>query len=139
LKLLSWPSIDYASRRAVIPFWTANASRYEIGSSMLRFEDIVEQKIRAALERGEFADLPGQGRPLDLASDTLVPEELRVPYRILKNSGFVPPQLETRSEIYDLEQLIRGMDAGPERSKALRKLHLLNSQLTASRRDDRNL
>ena len=106
---------------------------------MLWFEGIVEQKIRAALERGEFADLPGQGRPLDLTADPLLPEDLRVAYRILKNAGFVPPELEVRNEIYDLEQLIRGMDAGPERSKALRKLHLLNTQLAASQRGGRNL
>ncbi len=106
---------------------------------MLWFEAIVEQKIRAASERGEFADLPGQGRPLDLTADPLVPEDLRVAYRILKNAGFLPPQLEARKEIYDLQQLMRGMDAGPERSKALRKLHLLNTQLAASQRGGRNL
>ena len=99
---------------------------------MLWFEVIAEQKICEAVERGEFADLPGQGRPLDLSGDPLVPEDLRVAYRILKNAGFLPPQLEAQNEIRDLEQLIRGMEAGPERSKALRKLHLLNTKLSAS-------
>ena len=94
---------------------------------------IAEQKIREAAERGEFADLPGQGRPLDLTGDPLVPEDLRVAYRVLKNAGFLPPQLEAQKEIRDLEQLIRGMEVGPERSRALRKLHLLNTQLSVSR------
>ena len=106
---------------------------------MLWFEAIAEQKIREAVERGEFADLPGQGRPLDLSGDPLVPEDLRVAYRILKNAGFLPPQLEAQKEIRDLEQLIRGMEAGPERSKALRKLHLLNTKLSATRRCGENL
>ncbi len=106
---------------------------------MLWFEALVEQKIREAVERGELAHLPGQGRPLDFTADPLVPEDLRVAYRILKNAGFLPPQLEARNEIHDLEELIRGMDAGPERSKALRKLHLLNTQLAASERGGRNL
>ncbi len=106
---------------------------------MLWFEAIAEQKIREAVERGEFADLPGQGRPLDLAGDPLVPEDLRVAYRILKNAGFLPAQLEGQKEIRDLERLIRGMEAGPERSQALRKLHLLNTKLTASRRGSENL
>jgi hypothetical protein len=106
---------------------------------VLWFEAMAEQKIREAVERGEFADLPGQGRPLELADDPLVPEDLRVAYRILKNAGLLPPQLEAQKEIGDLEQLIRGMDAGPERSQALRKLHLLNMKLSASRRGGANL
>jgi hypothetical protein len=44
---------------------------------MLLFELIAEQKIREAIERGELDHLPGQGRPLDLTDDRLVPEELR--------------------------------------------------------------
>jgi hypothetical protein len=59
---------------------------------MLLFELIAEQKIREAIERGELDDLPGQGRPLDLTDDRLVPEELRMAYRLLKNAGFVPPE-----------------------------------------------
>lgn len=33
---------------------------------MLMFELIAEQRIAEAIERGELADLPGAGRPLDL-------------------------------------------------------------------------
>jgi hypothetical protein len=106
---------------------------------VLWFEAVAEQKIREAVERGEFADLPGQGRPLDLSGEPLVPEDLRVAYRLLKNAGFLPPQLEVQKEIRDLEELIRGIEAGPERSKALRKLHLLNVQLSASRPGGGNL
>ena len=83
---------------------------------MLWLDAIAEQKIREAVERGEFTDLPGEGRPLDLTADPLVPEDLRVAYRILKNAGFLPPQLEAQKEIRDLEQLIRGLEVGPERS-----------------------
>jgi hypothetical protein len=106
---------------------------------VLWFETIAEQKIREAVERGELADLPGQGRPLDLTAEPLIQEDLRVAYRILKNAGFLPPQLEAQKEIHDLGELIRGMDAGSERSKALGKLHLLNAQLSASRRGGTNL
>ena len=101
---------------------------------MLWLNVLAEQKIRDAVERGELADLPGQGQPLDLGDDPLVPEDLRAAYRMLKNAGFVPPQLEAQKEIRDLEQLIRGMDYGPQRSQALRKLHLLNTRLAVSGR-----
>ena len=106
---------------------------------MLWFDTLAEHKIREALERGEFADLPGQGRPLDLTDAPLVPEDLRVAYRLLKNSGFLPPELEAQKEIHDLEQLIRGLHAGAERSRALRKLHLLNTKLGELRRGNGNL
>ena len=63
---------------------------------MLVFELIAERRIAQAIERGELADLPGAGRPLDLSDDPLVPEDLRLACRILKTAGFVPPELETR-------------------------------------------
>ena len=88
---------------------------------------IAEQKIAAAVARGELAGLPGEGRPLDLEDDAHVPEDMRVAYRILKNAGFVPPELENLREIGALEALIESqVDMDPEaRSRALRKLHLL--------------
>jgi len=101
---------------------------------MLWLDILAEHKIREAIERGEFADLPGEGRPLDLSDPPLVPEDMRVAYKLLKNAGFLPPQLEAQKEIYDLEQLIRGLQAGAERSRALRKLHLLNTRLSELRR-----
>ena len=64
---------------------------------MLWLESIAEHKIREAIERGELADLPGEGRPLDLGDDLLVPEEWRVGYRMLKNAGVLPPELRARS------------------------------------------
>jgi len=47
---------------------------------MLEF--LAEKKLAEAVSRGELDDLPGQGRPLDLQEDLLVPEELRLAYRI---------------------------------------------------------
>lgn len=106
---------------------------------MLWLAALAEQKIRAAMERGEFADLPGQGRPLDLTNDPLVPEEQRMAYRVFKNTGFLPPELQAQNEVRDLERLVLAMEAGPERSKALRKMHLLNAHLAASRSRTTNL
>ena len=55
---------------------------------MLVLELLAEKKIAEAVERGELDDLPGAGRPLALDDDALVPEELRMANRILKNAGF---------------------------------------------------
>jgi hypothetical protein len=55
---------------------------------MLLFELLAEQKIAEAVSRGEFDHLPGAGKPLDLDEDALVPEDLRMACRILKNAGY---------------------------------------------------
>ena len=106
---------------------------------MLWLDAIAESKICEAIERGELADLPGQGRPLDLSDDALVPEELRMGYRVLKNAGVLPPELEARKQIHSLEQLVLRMESGDERSQAVRKLHLLQARLEASQRGMGNL
>jgi Domain of unknown function (DUF1992) len=66
------------------------------------FDDLVERRIREAQQRGEFSGLPGEGKPLTLEDDRLVPEELRVAYRILKNAGFVPPEVDQLNSIQAL-------------------------------------
>lgn len=66
------------------------------------YETLVEQRIREATARGEFDDLPGAGRPMALDDDLLVPEDVRVAHRILKNAGYVPPEAQQLSEINQL-------------------------------------
>lgn len=94
---------------------------------------IAEQRILEAALRGDFDDLPGAGQPLNLDDDLLVPEELRMAYRILKNAGFVPPEVHTLKEIGALERLIQSLDEGEERSLAQRKLRLLMHQMGNAR------
>jgi len=60
---------------------------------------LVEDQIREAIERGEFANLPGAGKPLDLAENPYTPEELRLAYKILKDSGYAPLWIELHKEI----------------------------------------
>jgi hypothetical protein len=97
------------------------------------FDLIAEQKITEAIARGELANLPGEGRPLDLDDDALVHEDLRMAYRILMNAGFVPPEMETVREIGDLERYIETLSERGVRTQALRKLQLLRMRQEASR------
>jgi hypothetical protein len=96
---------------------------------MLCLELLAEKKIAEAMARGEFDDLPGQGRPLDLDADPLVPEDIRVAYRILKNAGYVPPEVEALRSISALERLIDSTPEGEQRRSAMLKLELLRAQL----------
>jgi hypothetical protein len=71
----------------------------------MNFEKIAEDKIREAIERGEFDDLPGRGRPLQgLAAYFATPESVRVGYSVLKSSGFVPEEVGLLKEI----ELLKG-------------------------------
>jgi hypothetical protein len=106
---------------------------------MLLLELIAEQKIAEAMARGDFDDLPNQGRPIDLDDDPLLPEDLRMAWRILKNAGFVPPEVQVLREIGQLESLVARMEEGEERSVALRKLDLLRLRLSERRGAQRNL
>jgi len=94
---------------------------------------LAEQRIEEALARGELDTLPGAGRPLALDEDRLVPEELRVAHRILKNAGFVPPEVGDLGEIATLERLVReGGDDAAVQARAVKKLALLKTRVEAA-------
>src|SRR4030067_2588605 len=85
---------------------------------MCRRELIAEQNILEAIARGEFANLPGAGTPLRLEDDSMVPGELRISYKVLKNAGCIPPELELRKEIINLRDLLRTIeDDGGKKDK----------------------
>jgi len=99
------------------------------------FDQLVEQRVAEAQARGEFDDLSGHGKPLQLEDDTMVPEELRAAYRLLKNAGYLPPQLQLRGEIREVEQLIRQARAVEQRAVLQRRLHALLLQLRIQQPD----
>lgn len=100
---------------------------------MSLFDSLAEQRILEAERRGEFADLPGAGRPLALEDDPLVPEEMRVAYRVLKNAGFVPPEVEEIRTLRELEACVATTEDEAARSRAVRKLQALSLRLAESR------
>lgn len=86
------------------------------------FRRIAEERIREAMERGEFDDLPGRGRPLHLEDDSMVPEDLRMAFRVLRNAGCLPLEMELKKEIHSLGELLRVVDDEKERVKLTRQL-----------------
>ena len=98
-------------------------------------DQIAEQRVTEAMERGELDDLPGAGAPLHLEDDSLIPEHLRAGYRLLRNAGFIPPELQWRKELASVEDLLRSLpaDASAERTRAQRRLQLLMSRIEARR------
>jgi hypothetical protein len=70
----------------------------------MKFDSLVEQKIREAMAAGEFDDLEGKGRPIDLSTYFSAPEEWRASFAVLKNAGVVPEEMELRKEIHRVKQ-----------------------------------
>ena len=70
------------------------------------FARIAEAKIQDGIERGDFDDLPGRGRPLRLDDMSGVPPHMRLGYKILRNAGVPPPEVELRREVYRLDREI---------------------------------
>ncbi len=98
------------------------------------FEKIVEERIRRAQLEGAFENLPGAGRPLELDDDQAVPEDLRLAYKILRNAGCLPPEIEITKEIRRTEDLLEGVPGTTERYRALKKLNFLILKLNSLRR-----
>lgn len=98
------------------------------------FDKIADQKIREAIENGEFEDLPGKGQPLNLEDDSHLPQDLRLAYKILKNADCLPPELELRNEIRTTEALLAGIQDTQEKYKQIQKLNYLMMKLGMTRK-----
>jgi hypothetical protein len=98
------------------------------------FEKIAEQRIQEAMERGEFDNLPGAGKPLTLEDDSHLPADIRIAYKILKNADCLPPELELRKEIRTTEELLSGIQDTQEKYRQMKKLNYLILKLNTMRR-----
>ncbi len=87
------------------------------------FSKIAEQRIMEAIERGDFDHLEKRGKPLNLENETWVPEDLRAAYRVLRNAGCIPLELELRKEVLNLRELIDTIDDDKERLRMIRELN----------------
>jgi DnaJ family protein C protein 28 len=66
---------------------------------MGEFDRIAEEKIRRAMEAGEFDRLPGKGKPLKLDENPYEPEGMGAAFRMLKENNFTLPWIEEGMEI----------------------------------------
>jgi len=103
------------------------------------FEKIAERKIIEALQNGEFDNLRNKGKAISLEEDGFVPEELRLAYKVLRNSGCIPPELELHKEIISLRSLIDTIDNDKERLKKIRELNFRIMKLNEQRKRPFNL
>ncbi len=103
------------------------------------FEKIAEKKIREAMDNGEFDDLPGKGKPLQLEDDRHIAQDIRLAHKILKNANCLPPELELRNEILTMEELLDGVRDTKEKYRQIKKLNYLIMKLNMARRGSLDL
>ena len=87
------------------------------------FQRLAEQRILEARRRGEFDDLPGKGKPLELEDLSWVPDELRIGYIVLKNAHVLPPEAELTKDIHILEDLLKHVEDEGERKSLAKSIH----------------
>ncbi|MEJ2365059.1 MAG: DUF1992 domain-containing protein [Deltaproteobacteria bacterium] len=95
---------------------------------------LAEERISDAIRRGEFDNLPGRGKPLNLEDDRHIPEDLRLAYKVLKNASCLPPELELKKEISKAEELLSSMEDEGQKYRQLQKLNFLIMKLNEMRR-----
>ena len=98
------------------------------------FEKIVEERIKAAQQKGVFDNLSGAGRPLALEEDGHIPEDLRLAHKILKNADCLPPEIELKQQILQTEELLCTMEDTAQRYHVLKKLNFLILKINSQRR-----
>ena len=88
----------------------------------------VSEQIEEAMERGEFKNLPGKGKPLKLDTNPFLTPQVQMANRLLKENGFAPQWIELKKEIKQekaqLERLLINLKARRARLAALIQQHL---------------
>ena len=100
---------------------------------------IAEQKILQAMQEGDLNSEKWKNKPLPLDDDRFVPDDLKMAYKILKNSGYLPPEIEAKKEINKLEDLIACTEDEHIRLKQMKKLNVLMMKLEARRSSPANI
>ena len=100
---------------------------------------IAERKISEAIRKGQFDTEGWSNKPLPMTNDSLVPEELRMAHKILKNAGYLPPEIETKKEIQQIEDLLASCEDERIRVKQIKKLNYLVMKLCAMKGNSVNI
>jgi hypothetical protein len=112
----------------------------------MSFDRAIEEIIQAAMARGEFKNLKGEGKPQDHSDYFSMPEEDRLANTVLRNSGFVPPEVELLKEMDALRAGLKLARSDVEKRQLTKELDekqlafdLLQEQKAAARRRARKI
>ena len=84
--------------------WLRSRTLYSLAANLMSFHRNADEKIKEAIAKGEFDNLPGKGKPLDLDAYFATPARLRVGYSILKSADIIPEEMELLKQIEGLKK-----------------------------------
>lgn len=96
----------------------------------MSIEKSIEEKIQHGIAAGEFDNLKGAGKPLNLDDYFTTPEDVRMGFSILKSNDFVPEEVEILKEISRLREKIKSCTEPEEKQKLVKTLNEKSLALT---------
>ena len=90
---------------------------------LIAWMKLVEKRIKEAEEEGAFDNLPGKYKPIRLEDYSNIPDDLRIAYKILKNAGVLPPELQLKKEILRMEDLLENVSDEKEAYKLIKEIN----------------
>ena len=88
----------------------------------MSFHRNADEKIKEAIAKGEFDNLPGKGKPLDLGAYFATPEHLRMGYSILKSAHIIPEEMELLKQIEGLKKSLDSCTSQTEKRSIQKQL-----------------
>ena len=88
----------------------------------MSFDRLVEEKIQEAMARGDFDNLRGQGKPLNLDDYFAAPEELRMAWSVLRSAGYLPEEVQLSKDIAALRERLAHAPVGEEQERLKKAL-----------------
>lgn len=89
---------------------------------MPTLDEHIAQSIRQAELSGELQSAKDWGKPLDFGDGYAeTPEELRMGYKILKDAGYLPPEVELMKRLADARSRLAAMPAHSVEADSLQR------------------
>ena len=88
----------------------------------MNLDRLVEALIKEAQARGEFDNLPGKGKPIDLTAYFETPEEVRLAQSVLKNAEMASPEVTLLKEIAELRQILGAVSDETKKAETLKQI-----------------
>jgi Domain of unknown function (DUF1992). len=86
-------------------------------------EKLIDKIMRETMARGEFDDLKGKGKPLNLDVYLATPDEVRMGCSVLKRNKFVPEGVDRLREISELKESLGICSDAAKKSRIVKILH----------------